>query len=96
MGHISSNGQEHRFLQKRLEQKVQGAPDSPTPMKILALLFSPENARLAGRLPHNFTQLERLSDNLWIPVDELDGRLTDMARRGLIMDIERLGRRYFI
>jgi ferredoxin len=95
MGHISSNGQEHRFLQKRLGQKVQGAPDSPILMKILGMLFPPEDARLAGRLPHSFTQLEKLSDNLRIPVDELDGRLTDMARRGMVMDIEHNGRRYF-
>ncbi len=95
MGHISSNGHEHRFLQKRLDQKVQGAPDSPTLMKILEILFSPEDARLAGRLPHNFTLIEMLSANLGIPVDELDGRLTDMARSGLVMDIERNGRRYF-
>lgn len=95
MGHISSKGQDHRFLQKRLEQKVQGAPDSPTLMKILEMLFSPEDARLAGRLPHNFTKLEKLSDNLRIPADELDGRLTDMARRGLVMDFERNGSRYF-
>ena len=95
MGHISSNGQEHRLLQKRLGQKVQGAPDSPTLMKILQILFSPEDARLAGRLPHNLTELEKLSESLRVPMDELDGRLTDMAHRGLVLDIERNGCRYF-
>ncbi len=95
MGHIASDGHEHRRLQKRLAQKVQGAPDSPTLMKILELLSSPEDAHLASLLPHNLTPLERLSRDLKMPMDELNGRLTDMARRGLVMDIEHNGRRYF-
>ncbi len=95
MGHIASDGKGHRLLQKRLAQKVQGAPYSPTLMKILAMLFSTEDASLAGRLPHNLTSLEKLSDNLKIPREELNGSLTDMARRGLVMDIEYDDRRYF-
>ncbi len=95
MGHISNPDQEYRLLQQRLAQKVQGAPDSPTLMKILGMLFSPEDARVARQLPHNLTSLETLSKNVKIPPDELNDKLTDMARRGLVFDIEHDGQRYF-
>jgi len=95
MGHITNPEQEYRILQQRLDQKVQGAPYSLTLMKILNMLFSPEDAALAWKLPHNFTPLETLSDNLKIPKDELNDKLTDMAQRGLVFDIEHKGQRYF-
>jgi len=90
-------GSEHayRLLQKRLVEKVQGAPDSPTLMKILSILFSPEDTELARKLPHNFTSLDTLSKNLHLPKDELNTKLTDMAKRGLVVDIENNGDRYF-
>lgn len=93
MGHI--NIPEYRDLQKRLAQKPQAAPDSAILMKILSVLFSPEDAGLAGKLPHSLTSLEVLSKNLKIPADELGGKLGEMARRGLVFDIEHNGRRYF-
>ncbi len=95
MGHITNPGKEYRILQQRLDQKVQGAPASPTLMQILSVLFSPEDAELACQLPHNFTSLETLSNNLRTPKDELDSKLTEMAQRGLVFDIEHNGRRYF-
>jgi hypothetical protein len=82
MGHIAGSEDAYRLLQKRLAEKVQGAPDSPTLMKILSILFTPKDAELAKKLPHNFTSLEVLSKNLNIPKDELDTKLTDMAKRG--------------
>jgi len=95
MGHSTGSEDAYRLLQKRLAEKVQGAHDSPTLMKILSILFSPEDAEVARKLPHNFTSLDALSKNLHIPEDELDARLTEMAKRGLVFDIESNGRRYF-
>jgi ferredoxin len=95
MGHITNPEQEYRLLQQRLAQKVQTAPDSPTLIKILTLLFSPEDAELARHLPHSLAPLEDLSNRLNIPADELDTKLTDMARRGIVFDIEHKGKRYF-
>ena len=95
MGHIAGSEQAYRLLQKRLAEKVQGAPDSPTLMKILSILFTREDAEIAKKLPHNFTSLDTLSKNLNIPQDELDTKLTDMAKRGLVFDVESNGRRYF-
>ncbi len=96
MGHIDNADQDYRILRKRLAQKVQGATDSPTLMKILTMLFSPEDAKLARRLPHNFTSLSALSKNLKIPEDELSGKLSEMASRGIVFDIEHNGQRYYM
>ena len=71
MGHVISHGKEYQLLQQRLSQKVQGASNSPVLMKILSMLFSPEEAQIAGRLPHNFTPLDSLVDKFNIPKDEL-------------------------
>ncbi|MGO9612991.1 MAG: ATP-binding protein [Dissulfurispiraceae bacterium] len=95
MGHISNPEKPYRILQQRLDQKVQGAPASPTFLKILRVLFSPAEAELVCQLPHNFTSLETLSNNLGIHKDELDSKLSEMAQRGLVFDIEHNGRRYF-
>jgi ferredoxin len=95
MGHMTGSEHNYRLLQRRLAEKVQGAPDSPTLMKILSILFSPEDAELAGKLPHNFTSVDTLSKNLRLPKEELDAKLTDMAKRGLVFDIENNGQRYF-
>ncbi len=96
MGHIHSSEQTYSLLQKRLAQKIQGALDSPTLMKILSMLFSPEDAELARRLPHNFASLDTLSKNLKIPKDELSSKLNDMAQRGVVFDVEHDGQRFYM
>ena len=63
-------------------------------MKILHILFSPEDAKLARKLPHNLTPVTVLSKNLKIPVAELNDKLTEMAHRGVVFDIECNGQRY--
>lgn len=94
MGHITTSGNEYQILQERLHQKVQDNPASPTLMKILQLLFSPADAALAGKLPHKLTPVTTLAGSLKMPLAELNDRLTDMARRGLIFDMECNGQRY--
>jgi len=96
MGHTVNADREYRLLQQRLDRTVTGAPDSPTFMKILRILFSPEEAELAKRLPSKPTSLGALSRKLGIPPDELDGTLTEMAHRGVVLDLEHHGKRYFL
>lgn len=95
MGHVINHGKEYQLLQQRLSQKVQGASSSPVLMKILSMLFSPEEAQIAGRLPHNFTPLDSLVGKFNIPKDELENKLTEMSQRGVLMDIKHNGTRYF-
>ena len=50
MAHIVNPDREYHLLQQRLDRHVTGAPESPVLTKILRLLYSPEEARLARRL----------------------------------------------
>jgi ferredoxin len=86
---------EYRQLQKRLDRNVTGAPASPVFTKILKLLFTPEQATVARRLPTRPTSLGALSRKVGIPRDELADRLEEMAGRGLVIDLEHDGKRYF-
>ncbi len=95
MGHLLNSGGAYRNLQRRLNRNPTGAPEDPTLLKILQLLFSPKEAELARKLPGSPTRLAVLSKKLAVPEDELGGRLTDLARRGLVVDMEHEGTRYF-
>jgi len=95
MGHTASGERPYRLLQQRLDRFLTGAPASPTFTKILKLLFSPDEADLARRLPGRPTPLEALSRRLAMPRDELSDRLSEMAGRGLVIDFEHDGQHYF-
>ncbi len=95
MGHITNIDREYRLLQQRLDRNVTGAPESPILMKILRILFSPEEADLARRIPNQLTSLDVLSRKLDIPRDELGEKMTQMAQRGVVIDFEHNGQRYF-
>ena len=94
MGHLVNTDREYHLLQERLDRNVTGAPESPTFMKILRLLFTPEQAVLANKLPTKFTSIRKLAAKLGEPEDLLAERFTRMAERGLIFDMEHNGRRY--
>ncbi len=84
---------EYRLLQERLDRHVTGAPDSAAMRRILRLLFTPEDARVARHLPQ-LISLPDLAERLGEDLDQLDLHVTSMARRGLILDFERNGTRY--
>lgn len=94
MGHTVNPDREYRLLQQRMDRMVTGAPDSPALMKLLSLLFSPEEAGLARRIPIKPTPLDQLVPKLEMSMEELDEKVTDMAMRGLLLDFYLKGRRY--
>ncbi|MFH2203404.1 MAG: 4Fe-4S dicluster domain-containing protein [Elusimicrobiota bacterium] len=96
MGHHLTSDRDYRLLRERLDRMPTGAPDHPALLKILRLLFSPDDAKFAWRIPGSPTTLEVLARKLKVPPPELDARLTDMARRGLVLDMEHGGTRYFM
>lgn len=96
MSHVVGTHRSHELLRQRLDKMPTGAPDSPEVIKILEILFSPEEADLVRRVPGKPTSLEALAGKLNIPASELDGKLTDLARRGLMLDFEHEGQRYFM
>ncbi len=95
MAHTVNPDRTYHLLQQRLDRNVTGAPDSPVFTQILKLLFSTEEADIARQMPTQFTSLGRLARKLEVDPAALDDRLTRMAQRGLVLDVERHGRRYF-
>ncbi len=95
MGHIVDADREYRLLQRTLDHKITGAPESPTFTKILKLLWSPEEAELARRLPSTPQPLDVLARKLGMPEDQLGDKLTEMAQRGIVVDLQIKGKRYF-
>jgi hypothetical protein len=71
---------EYQFLQERLNRKVTGAPDSAATRRILRLLFTPEDAHIAGQLPQ-LISLPGPAEKLVVDVDDLNEQITSMARR---------------
>ncbi len=94
MGHNVNPDRTYRLLQRRLDRTLTGAPDSPTFTKILQVLFTPDEAALAQKIPSQPISLGALSRKVGIPKDELNDKLTEMARRGLVVDMEYNDRRY--
>lgn len=86
---------DYKLLQERLDRNVTGAPDSPAMRRILRLLFTPEDARIARQLPQVIS-LTGLARKLDADLDWLDGQITSMAQRGLVLDFERNGKRYVL
>jgi len=95
MGHAVNHDRQYRLLQQRLDRQISGAPDSPVFQRILRLVFSPADAELACKVPARPTASTVLARRLGTPQAELEPRLADMARRGLLVDLEHGGRRYF-
>ncbi|WP_339137403.1 MAG: 4Fe-4S dicluster domain-containing protein [Candidatus Electrothrix sp. GW3-4] len=94
MGHITNSENGYHLLQNRLSQKVQGNSESETLIKILQMLFSPEDAALAGKLPHRLTPIDVLATELGLPEREFAEKIIEMAKQGIIFDLVHKGRRY--
>ena len=95
MGHIALSNRPYQQLQQRLDAMNCGAPESPTFTRILELLYKPHEADIARRIPGIPTPVDVLARKLGVPEADLDRQLKDFARRGLILDLELNGRRYY-
>jgi NAD-dependent dihydropyrimidine dehydrogenase PreA subunit len=83
----------YRDLQQRLDRLPTGAPDTPSFRRILRLLFTEEEAELAAHLP-SIVAVDRLAARLDRDPPQLHAMVTDMARRGLLFDLEHRGERW--
>jgi ferredoxin len=96
MAHARTNpDRDYDRLQQALDRHVTGAPASPAFMQILHLLYSPEEAALAARVPIRPASLDSLARRLRRDPAALDEQLTRLAERGLILDLGIGERRYF-
>jgi NAD-dependent dihydropyrimidine dehydrogenase PreA subunit len=83
----------YRQLQQRLDRMPTGAPDTDALRHILRVLFTPEEAELAARIP-SLISVAALADQLGREVDELQATIDDLAHRGLVVDLEHHGERW--
>jgi Pyruvate/2-oxoacid:ferredoxin oxidoreductase delta subunit len=90
--HLESDLAYHR-LQQRLDRMVTGAPDTPALRAILRMLFTPEEAEVAARMP-TLCSVSSLAERVGYDEAELEALVTSMARRGLVVDLEHRGERW--
>ena len=92
MGHLGNLKHEYRDLLHRLEA---GPVSVPVPdeavaqeglREILEILYTPEEAALAARLPVMPSTAKQISERIGLPVDELVARLDVLADKGVVMD----------
>jgi len=94
MGHVVNHHRDYRLLQERFDRHITGAPASPTFTKILELLFTPEEARIARRFPTIPKPLHTIAEKLDMNEEKLSEIVQDLAHRGLMIDIAHKGKRY--
>jgi NAD-dependent dihydropyrimidine dehydrogenase PreA subunit len=93
MGHLGRLKTEYRDLADRLQAGPVALPEPDDPaaragwQEILEILYTPEEAALAARLPVRPMSLEKLSARVGIPAEALRPRLEAMADKGLVMDL---------
>ncbi|MFB0561331.1 MAG: DUF362 domain-containing protein [Candidatus Lokiarchaeia archaeon] len=77
----------YRELQKHLDQMPIGYPvtESGVEIRILKHIFTPEEAKIAAKLSWEYEPIEKIYDRMdktKITIDELKGKLDDMAKKG--------------
>ncbi len=93
MGHGAFLRSEHRALAARLARGPVAMVEPRDPaardawQDILEILFSPEDAALAARLPVIPTQVEALTRRTGMGAETLRARLEAMADKGLVLDL---------
>ncbi len=105
MGHLGHLKQEYVELIQRLEAGTVGLPEPKTEdarkgwKEILEILYTPEEAEFASRMPTMPTSLRALEKRYKMTQDTLIARLEPMCDKGLIMDLKspRTGKvKYFL
>ena len=93
MGHMSQLKQEYRALMERLDHHAVAMPRPEDERalegwrELLEIMYTPEEAALASRMPMIPTSLEKLARRLDLPEDELREKLEPLCNKGLVMDL---------
>jgi ferredoxin len=93
MGHLNRLKQEYRDLAGRLENGTVGFPEPADPVawegwrEILEILYTPEEAAIAARMPLRPTSLAKLAARLGVGEAELGPKLEAMCDKGVVMDL---------
>jgi len=83
----------YRELQQKLDSYSVGFPatESGVEIAILKKLFSPDDAKLFLALSPALEKPEEIAERLELTLDELSGKLEDMASRGLLFRLKKNG-----
>jgi ferredoxin len=90
LGHLKA---EYRDLVRRLDANQVGLPEPEDPraragwQEILEILYTPDEAALAARMPIMPASLEAVAQRVGVPADTLRPRLDAMADKGIVMDL---------
>ncbi len=95
MGHIVNPEREYRLLQQQMDHFITSAPPSPALTEILKILFTPEEAQLARQLPTRPMSLSKLAKKINMESNALEDKLSDLALRGLVVDVKKGEERFF-
>jgi len=93
MGHLGHLKQEYRAFVRRLEATQAALPEPRDPRawngwkEILEILYSPEEAELASRLPVMPTGLDGIAKRLNLAPQALKPRLDALCDRGVVLDL---------
>jgi Pyruvate/2-oxoacid:ferredoxin oxidoreductase delta subunit len=93
MGHLAQVKEEYRALARRLEAGPVAMPEPKDPRawqgwrEILEILYTPEEAELASKIPVVPTDLDALAAHLGVGAAALKPRLDAMCDKGLVLDL---------
>jgi Fe-S-cluster-containing hydrogenase component 2 len=104
MGHLGRLKDQYRDLTDRLDRGTVGLPAAQDAAaeagrrELLEILFTPDEAALAARLPLRPMSAEKLAPRLGMSAEELERRLEPMCERGVVMDLvnPRSGKRVYL
>jgi len=94
MGHLALQ-KPYLALQERLHKNPIGAPPSEELFEILRLRFSEEEAEIGARMPMTPCPLKKLSQRMDEEPARLEAKLERMAEKGLVLDFETNGTRFY-
>lgn len=87
MGHLHDVKKEYRKLQERIDQGPAALPDHPSIMAALQMLYTPEEAELAARMPWQPISARRMARKMGTTVEAMEASLQRMADKGLVFDL---------
>lgn len=96
MAHHTMKKSVYENLAERLNRFPQGAPPSETLYKILELLFSPEEARLAALLPIKPFTAKKAAKSWKLSEAESAKILEKLAGKAILLDIEKDGEVFYV
>jgi Pyruvate/2-oxoacid:ferredoxin oxidoreductase delta subunit len=95
MGHLAIQ-KPYLELQERLHKNPIGAPATDELFEILRLRFTKDEARIGARMPMTPAPLELISERVGETAKRLENKLERMAEKGLVLDFETNGRRFYM